>query len=140
MKSTKLIVLITCSILILIFGCRLMQTDDGGMTLGLGLSDATHKRIEDAGTHMTGVLELLSLFFPALAPVAGAAGAGTLVWSRMKKKEKTYKEPLSFYVKTIEDLKINYPDAWESVKAEIKAQKPSMAIESKVREMRDEVS
>lgn len=136
MKNKRMIVLIV-SFILLIHGCRLEQSDGEGLTLGLGLSD---KQVEDVGSGVTGILETLSLFFPALLPVAGAAGAGTLMWSRMKKKVETYKEPLFFYIKTLEDLKSNYPAAWKDIKAEIKAQKPSMRIESKVREMKDEIS
>jgi hypothetical protein len=131
-------VLLTIVVLVVLAGCTIQKSPEGGFKVGV--TEQTHKTISDAGDGATETLGLLSMFFPALAPFAAAAGVGTLTWKKMKNTVTQYKDPLEMYVAVLEGIKQNDAATWKKVKAEIKAKNPDLAIEGTILELKDELA
>lgn len=134
--SILLTLMLTC-----LSSCVSMQDEDGNTFYRL--SPTAHKTISDAGDAGTNILGILSVFFPALGPIAGAAAAGTYTWKRMGKQVTKYKQPLEHTVYVLEELKKN-KELWAKVKPYLKGEAdnvwsiPSANTEATIREIVDE--
>ena len=117
MKKRTLLFVISWFLLFLcVTGCQLVKDETG---THVRLSPQGYKTISDVGDSATGILSILSMFVPALIPVAAAATAGTAVWKKMGKKVTKYRTPLEHTVSAIETIKSN-PALYEKVKPYLK--------------------
>lgn len=135
-----------CAVLGIIFtcvmsgGCQIYKDDDGHH---IRLNPGTHKQIGDVAQHTTDLLGLLSMFVPALAPIAAAGATGTYVWKRMGKEVTKYKTPLQHTINVLEVAK-NNKRLWNQLKPYLKGtakgvdwNKPSAATEATIRNIID---
>ncbi|KKN73115.1 hypothetical protein LCGC14_0404240 [marine sediment metagenome] len=138
MKKLLRTVMITLIGLILILGalgCQIVEDETGSH---IRLNPFTHSQIGDAAQATTDILGMLSLFIPALAPIATAGAAGTYVWRRMGKEVTKYKTPLEHTVSVLDVVKGN-KKLWNQLKPYLKGtakgvwDKPSAATESTIR-------
>ena len=117
MKKRTLLFIIGWFLLFLcITGCQLVKDETG---THIRLSPQSHKTISDVGDSATGILSILSMFVPALIPVAAAATTGTAVWKTMGKKVTKYRTPLEHTIGAIETIKEN-PTLYEKIKPYLK--------------------
>lgn len=147
MTRTKITMLVFVVVLLmssfLVLSCALTTHEDGSKSIRL--TPAAHKTISDAGKTGVGILGILSLFIPALAPVAAAAGAGVVTWNRMGKKITKYKTPLEHTVYALEEIKKD-EKLWKQIKPFLQgkdtdiffAQQPSVKTEATIREVIDD--
>lgn len=136
----KLIVMVLVMVLIMLVGCvSLEKQEDGSLGIKLGIGEKTHETIGKVGDSATGILGVLSSFFPALLPVAGAIGVGTVGWKKMKKTVTKYRSPMEMYVKVFENIKKTDKATWNKVKAHIKAEHPTVDVEKSVSEIKAEL-
>lgn len=140
MKKRTLLFVISWFLLFLcVTGCQLIKDETG---THIRLSPQGHKTISDIGKGGTNILGILSMFVPALAPIAAAVGAGTITWNRMGKKVTKYKTPLEHTVYVLENLKKN-KKLWAQVKPYLKGNvenvwsMPSAKTETTIREIVD---
>lgn len=97
--------------------CALTRNEDGSTSIRL--TPKTHKTIGDIGKGGVDLLSILSMFVPALAPIASAVGAGVITWNRMGKKVTKYQTPLEHTVNVLEELKKD-KKLWVQVKPYLK--------------------
>lgn len=141
MKKKILLFVISWFLLFLcVTGCQLVKDETG---THIRLSPQSHKTISDVGNSTTSILDILSVFVPALIPVAAAATAGTAVWKKMGKKVTKYKTPLEHTVGVVEAIKKN-KKLWTQVKPYLKGNvenvwsMPSAKTEATIREIVDD--
>ena len=141
MKKKTLLFIISWFLLFLcVTGCQLVKDETG---THIRLSPQGHKTISGVGDSATGILSILSMFVPALIPVAAAATAGTAVWKKMGKKVTKYKIPLKHTVNVVEAIKKN-KKLWAQVKPYLKGNTknvgslPSAKTETTIRENIDD--
>ena len=140
MKTMLQILLLVVLLAVACVGCSVGQKSDGsyGVTIG-GMSEEQHEEIaqtiEGAGEAVGG----LSSLFPALLPIATALGVGGATWRKMKGTVTKNKEPLKMLVEVLEHVKANDAEVWAKVKAEIKAQYPSLDIRGTIEEVKAEL-
>lgn len=137
MNLKRLISVIILLIILIIPACTIIKQADGGFKVGV--TPETHQTISDAGDAATTTLGLLSAFFPALLPIAAAAGVGTATWKKMKKTVTKYKGPLEMYVKTLEYIKQNDEETWAKIKEEIKSYNPTAFAKNTIEELKEEL-
>lgn len=148
MKSRILVTLVVALLFLIgslfVSSCASFRDEDG--TFNIRLTPKTHKTIGDVGKGTTDILGILSMFVPALAPIAAAAGAGTITWNRMGKKVTKYKTPLEHTVDVLEELKKD-DKLWAQVKPYLKGtmkgkgvwvEKPAPKTEATIRELIDD--
>jgi hypothetical protein len=139
-KKTLLFVISWFLLFLCVTGCQLVKDETG---THIRLSPQGHKTIGDVGDSATGILDILSVFVPALIPVAAAATAGTAVWKKMGKKVTKYKTPLEHTVGVLEGLKKD-EKLWKLVKPYLKGNVkdvwslPSAKTEATIREIVDD--
>ena len=139
-KKTLLFVISWFLLFLCVTGCQLVKDETG---THIRLSPQSHKTISDVRGNATGILDMLSIFMPALIPVAAAATAGTAVWKKMGKKVTKYKTPLTHTVNVLEELKKN-KKLWAQVKPYLKGNTknvwslPSAKTETTIREIIDD--
>lgn len=118
--------------------CAIVKDKDGGTSIRF--TPAAHKSISDAGKAGVGILGILSMFIPALAPITAAAGAGVVTWNRMGKKVTKYKTPLEHTISVLEVLKAD-EKLWKQVKPYLKGIEgisyPSAKTEATIQEIID---
>ena len=141
MKKRTLLFVISWLLLFLCgTGCQLIKDETG---THIRLSPQGHKTISDVGDSATGILSILSMFIPALIPVAAAATTGTAVWKTMGKKVTKYKTPLEHTVGVVEAIKKD-KKLWALVKPYLKGDAknvwsvPSAKTETTIREIVDD--
>ena len=133
-----LFVLLCTSFLV---SCALIKDEDG--STHIRLTPKTHKTINDVGKTGVGILSILSMFIPTLAPITAAAGAGVVTWNRMGKKVTKYKTPLEHTVNVLEELKKN-EKLWAKIKPYLKGNAkgvwsvPSAKTEATIRKLIDD--
>jgi len=136
---TKLLILLSVVILIVISGCSVVKQDDGTLGIKVGMSKEAHATIQKQIDTASGWLGALSSVFPALTPVAAAAGVGGYTWKRMKKTVTKNKKPLEMLVRSLEQVKETDADTWAKVRAEIKKQYPTIDIKGTIEEIQTEI-
>lgn len=125
-------------ILFFVVGCTKEVTPDGKTTYRA--DPCSLAKIEQGVEGGLGILNILSVFWPALLPVA-AAGAGVYGTYRKVKpkllesqtKANLYHTSTHALVTAIEDFKKNNPEAWSKLKEEIKM---GPQVESVIRALR----
>ncbi|KKN41763.1 hypothetical protein LCGC14_0720040 [marine sediment metagenome] len=140
---------IVAMLLVLLFtsfmtSCAVHENDDGSTSIRL--TPAAHKTISDIGKGSVDILSILSMFIPALAPIAAAAATGVVTWGHMGRKITKYKTPLEHTVNVIEAIKQD-EKLWVQVKPLLKGikqttgdgwlGKPSGKTEATIRELID---
>ncbi len=140
-KIGKCLVVLVCVVsLTVIFGCQIIEDDTGHH---IRLNPFIHKQVGDVAQTGVGILGILSMFIPALAPVAAAGATGTYVWKRMGKKVTKYQTPLRHTVNVLEMIKRD-TKLWGRLKPYMKGtaknvwEKPSAKTEATIRELIDE--
>jgi hypothetical protein len=141
MKKRTLLFVISWFLLFLcVTGCQLVEDETG---THIRLSPQSHKTISDAAKGGVDLLSILSIFVPALIPIAAAATTGTAVWNRMGKKVTKYKTPLEHTVDVVEAIKED-KKLWALVKPYFKGSAenvfslPSAKTEATIREIVDD--
>ena len=132
--------LILAAIILFIFAmpaCTIVKETGGGYRVGV--TPETHQTISDAGDAATSTLGLLSAFFPALIPIAAAAGVGTVTWKKMKKTVTKNREPLKMLVKVLERIKNLNPEVWGEIKAGIVSENPDVFLRNTIEELKEEL-
>ena len=136
LMAISMLVAMMCVMLVGMFSCQAVQNKDGSTGWKIGVTPEQHRKGGEAGDAVTGTLGMLSGFFPILAPFATLAGGATITWKRMKNKVTKFEDPMTMYVKILEDIKQNDPDFWSKVRAKIKAEHPTIDFEQTVREIK----
>ena len=134
--------IICCSLMlatstVLVSGCQAYMQEDG--TVAYRIPKSIHKPIQDAGDAATGILGILSMFMPALVPVATAVGAGTVVWKKMGTKVTKFQDPLTMLITVLESIKETDQATWSIVKAQIKEQHPTVNVDGTILEIKTEL-
>ena len=138
-RTQKLFTLIAAAILVTVLGCSVVEQDDGTLGFKVGMSKEGHATIQKQIDTASGFLGSLSALFPALTPIAAAAGVGGYTWKRMKKTVTKNRKPLEMLVQTLEKVKETDADAWAKVRAEIKKQYPTIDIKGTIEEIQTEM-
>ncbi|KKN66041.1 hypothetical protein LCGC14_0475190 [marine sediment metagenome] len=140
MLKKTIYALISAAIIMFIFampsGCTVVKQADGRFKVGV--TPETHQTISDAGEAATGTLGLLSTLFPALIPIAAAAGVGTATWKKMRTTVTKNREPLEMLVKILEKIKKNDKTTWTKIKKEIRNENPGIPIKTTIEELVNE--
>jgi len=140
MLKKTIYALILAAIIMFIFAfpaCTIVKQADGGFKVGV--TPETHQTIGGMGDATTKTLGLLSAFFPALIPIAAAAGVGTVTWKKMRKTVTKYKGPLEMYVELLEYIKQNDKKTWETIKLNIKESNPTTLTKNTIEELKEEL-
>jgi hypothetical protein len=114
-------------------GCTMVPQDDGTFTLGM--SDKVANEVSGITTGLAEALGGLSAFFPALVPVAAAAGVGAVTWKKMKKKVVATQAPLEMIVGALDEVKKVNPTVWADVKKQIEMKHPTIDMKLVIEEM-----
>jgi hypothetical protein len=104
------------------------------------MDEKSHEDIQNKIDGATGVLGGLSALFPALTPIAAAAGVGGYTWKRMKGTVTKYKKPSELLVQTLEHIKQNDAATWAKIKAEIQAQHPAVDFKGQIDQIKAELA
>lgn len=139
MKTLLIMLLAALVMTVLFMGCAVYEKEDGSMGFRVGISEKTHETIGKVGDSATGILGMLSAFIPALAPIAVGAGVGTGVWKKMKKTVTKYRDPMEMYVRVLEGIKTTDQATWDKVKAQIKAEHPTVDVEKTIKDLKAEL-
>jgi hypothetical protein len=135
----KLLTLLSAVILVTVLGCSVVKQDDGTLGIKVGMSKEAHATIQNQIDTASGWLGALSSIFPALTPVAAAAGVGGYTWKRMKKTVTKNRKPLEMLVRSLEQVKETDTEAWEKIRVEIKKQYPTIDIKGTIEEIQTEL-
>lgn len=138
MKSRKVLCWLMLSLIFMVHlsGCVSYQKPDGSTGYKFGVTPETHDAISKVGDTATGVLGMLSPFFPVLAPIASAAGVGTYTWKKMKKDVTKFEDPMKMYVKVLEKIKQTDQVTWDKIKTELKQEYPGLETEKTIDEIK----
>ena len=133
--------LLVLSILLAVacIGCNVTRQDDGSIGFTVGVTEEQHEQVGEVLDGARDTVGGLSVLFPALAPLAAAIGVGGVTWRKMKKTVTKNKEPLKMLVEVLEHVKSNDAETWEKVRAEIKAQYPTLDIRGTIEEVKAEL-
>jgi len=127
---------------LLFIGCRTF-VDEQGNQVTMADPNAIGK-VEIAAEAAVGTAGALSLFWPALAPLAGIAAGILGTWRKMKPQVMAKTTEAGKYytagevlAATLEDIKTTQPDTWAKIGPAIeKALKPATAVENTIRGFR----
>ena len=131
--------LIVAAVMVFVVGCSVVKQDDGTLGFKVGMSKEGHATIQKQIDTASGFLGMLSSIFPALTPMAAAAGVGGYTWKRMKNTVTKNRKPLEMLVRSLETVKETDSEAWETVRDQIKKQHPTIDIKGTIEEIQTEM-